>query len=76
VSYRRGRCPDCAGGLLNRDGKCGKCDGTGVNTQLDSEQPKCPYCKGTGVCATCGGEGYYNPFGDSDSGDIIKLDLE
>jgi hypothetical protein len=51
------RCPDCAGGFFVGNGKCKQCEGTGVNTQLDSERPKCPYCKGTGVCATCEGAG-------------------
>jgi hypothetical protein len=54
----RGRCPDCAGGIFEGNGKCGKCDGTGINTQLDSDQPKCPYCAGTGTCSTCGGSGF------------------
>ncbi|HJZ99387.1 MAG TPA: hypothetical protein VKE70_22905 [Candidatus Solibacter sp.] len=71
----RGRCQDCAGGFLTGDGKCGQCNGTGVNTQLDSAQPKCPYCKGTGVCATCGGSGHYDPLLDSGPDEIIKLDL-
>jgi len=53
----RGRCPDCAGGFLEGNGRCGQCNGTGTNTQLDSAQPQCPYCKGTGVCQTCGGSG-------------------
>ena len=57
MNMRRGRCPDCNEGLLQGDGKCGQCNGTGVNTQLDSDQPQCPYCRGTGVCATCGGSG-------------------
>jgi hypothetical protein len=54
---RRQRCLDCAGGWIVGDGKCAQCNGTGVNTQLDSAQPKCPYCKGTGLCGTCGGSG-------------------
>ena len=65
------RCPDCAGGLFHGNGKCGKCDGTGINTQLDSDQPKCPYCKGTGVCSTCGGDGSLGSWGDHDQ--IQKL---
>lgn len=52
------RCPDCAGGVLIGNGKCSQCNGTGINTQLDAEQPKCPWCKGTGVCATCEGTGF------------------
>jgi hypothetical protein len=71
----RSRCPDCAAGLLEGDGRCGKCNGTGINTQLDSAQPKCPYCHGTGVCATCGGSGRMGPVLDLDDSDIIKLDL-
>jgi hypothetical protein len=70
---RRQRCQDCARGFFEGNGKCGKCNGTGVNTQLNSAQPQCPYCKGTGVCGSCGGTGFYDP--DADSGDIIKLDL-
>jgi hypothetical protein len=76
MSGRRSRCPDCAEGIFEGNGKCGKCNGTGVNTQLDSAQPKCPYCHGTGVCATCGGKGYLDPWGDRDDGGIIKLDLD
>ena len=57
---RRIRCMDCAGGLFHGDGKCGKCNGTGINTQLDSSLPKCPYCDGTGVCRTCNGTGVIN----------------
>ncbi len=53
----RSRCPDCNGGFLQGDGKCAQCNGTGINTQLNSAQPKCPYCKGTGICASCGGSG-------------------
>jgi len=52
LNSRRGRCPDCASGIFEGDGKCSQCHGTGINTQLDSAQPKCPYCHGTGVCAT------------------------
>ena len=58
MNTRRGKCPDCAGGFLTGNGKCGQCNGTGVNTQVSSAQPKCPYCHGTGICATCGGDGY------------------
>jgi hypothetical protein len=65
-------CPDCAGGALRADGRCGKCDGTGINTQLNSIQPKCPYCHGTGICATCNGTG--STGGGPDDG-IITLDL-
>ena len=57
MTGRRGRCPGCAGGFFEGDGKCGKCNGTGINTQLDSAQPQCPFCAGTGVCASCGGSG-------------------
>src|ERR1700686_3144010 len=35
---RRRRCPDCAGGFFEGDGKCAQCNGTGVNTQLASDQ--------------------------------------
>ena len=53
----RPRCPDCDEGLFERNGKCGKCHGTGINTQLNSAQPECPFCAGTGICSTCGGSG-------------------
>ena len=59
MNMRRGRCPDCDSGFLEGDGKCAQCHGTGINTQLDSAQPKCPYCAGTGVCRSCGGTGLY-----------------
>ena len=68
----RPRCPDCAEGLFEGNGKCARCDGTGINTQLDSDQPKCPYCHGTGVCAACNGTGFADG-GYDDS--IITLDL-
>jgi len=55
--HRDGRCPDCAGGVFSANGKCGQCDGTGINIKLNSDEPKCPSCGGTGVCATCGGTG-------------------
>ena len=67
------RCPDCAEGIFEGNGRCGKCNGTGINTQINSAQPKCPYCHGTGVCATCGGTGR-GPLNSDDS--IIKLGLE
>lgn len=51
------RCPQCAGGFLKANGKCGKCNGTGINTQISSDEPKCPACGGTGVCSNCGGSG-------------------
>jgi hypothetical protein len=77
IPSRRSRCTDCAEGFFEGNGRCSKCNGTGVNTQLDSDQPKCPFCKGTGVCATCNGTGYYpSSFDDPDSGDIITLGLE
>jgi len=53
---RNSRCPECADGLFEKNGKCGHCNGTGVNTQLNSAEPDCPYCRG-GVCAACGGTG-------------------
>ena len=70
AGYRRERCPDCAGGFFSGNGKCGRCDGTGINTQLDSAQPKCPYCAGSGVCATCGGTGTCG--GDEGGGSTIQ----
>jgi hypothetical protein len=52
------RCPDCMEGLLaGSTGNCPHCDGTGVNAQLNAENPKCPFCGGSGRCATCGGTG-------------------
>jgi hypothetical protein len=60
----RGRCPDCDGGWFEGNGKCAQCHGTGINTQLDSDQPKCPFCDGTGLCRSCGGTGI--PGGDPD----------
>ena len=62
----RPRCPACAGDLfsLGDAGKCAQCNGTGINTQLNSAEPKCPYCKGTGVCATCHGTGVPDGWGD------------
>jgi len=67
----RGRCTGCAGGWLTGNGKCAQCDGTGVNPQLDSAQPKCPNCGGSGVCPSCGGSGI--PGGDP--ADPIDLGL-
>jgi DnaJ-class molecular chaperone len=58
-------CPDCDGDFFERNGRCAQCHGTGINTQLDSAQPKCPYCHGTGVCATCGGTGRIGESGDT-----------
>jgi len=74
MNMRRGRCPDCAEGFLEGNGRCGHCNGTGINTQLDSAQPACPYCKGTGVCATCGGSGLAGR-GPDDPGGIQTLDI-
>jgi hypothetical protein len=54
----RMHCPDCFEGLFSGStGHCRHCDGTGTNTQLDAENPKCPYCEGTGKCSTCQGTG-------------------
>ena len=69
----RARCPDCADGLFEGNGKCARCDGTGVNPHLNSAEPKCPHCRGTGACPTCNGTGYTD--GD-DTGGLITLDLE
>jgi hypothetical protein len=73
--YARQRCTDCVGGIFDGPGKCSKCDGTGVNTQLNSAEPKCPYCHGTGVCGTCNGSGFVGG-ADDQGGDIITLNLE
>ena len=48
-------CPDCdRTGCCAVLGKCSKCYGTGVNLQLNSDEPKCRNCGGTGRCPTCG----------------------
>ena len=47
-------CTTCGG-----DGKCIACDGTGTNTHLNEEEPKCRNCSGTGVCPTCNGTGLW-----------------
>ncbi len=66
-------CPDCMEGLLGGStGRCAHCDGTGTNTQLDSDNPKCPFCDGTGVCATCHGTCRPPGYG-GDSGEIQTL---
>jgi hypothetical protein len=39
------------------NGKCSRCFGTGVNTQLNSPDSKCPNCGGTGKCPGCNGTG-------------------
>ncbi len=51
------RCPDCDQGLVEGNGKCSKCLGSGRNPSLNSEEDLCRYCGGTGTCATCGGSG-------------------
>lgn len=61
MQERSRRCPDCAGGAFVGNGKCSRCDGTGINVNVASSAPGCPSCRGTGVCATCGGEGVYPP---------------
>lgn len=71
--YKRGRCPECAEGIFEGNGRCSHCDGTGINTQLDSAQSQCPYCKGTGVCAACGGTGAAGRGGPDDPNSIQKL---
>jgi hypothetical protein len=48
----RNACVDCSG-----NGRCAECSGTGINTHLNQDEPKCPKCSGTGVCATCNGSG-------------------
>jgi hypothetical protein len=61
-------CSDC-----RVSGECGPCFGTGVNTHLNSDEPKCPNGKGTGVCPECGGSGSSRP--TSGSG-LTILDLD
>ena len=55
------------------DGKCKECFGSGVNTHLNSDQPRCPNCGGTGTCPQCGGTGQR---GISDGRSLTTLDLE
>lgn len=69
---RRGRCPECADGVLVGNGRCGHCDGTGINTQIDSAQPRCPYCTGTGVCSACEGTGLAGSDGSNDIQTLFK----
>jgi len=45
-------CAECHG-----DKNCSKCNGTGINTHLNEDEPKCRNCSGTGVCPTCEGTG-------------------
>jgi hypothetical protein len=49
----RNACISCRG-----DGKCAECFGSGTNTHLNSDQPKCSNCLGTGICPGCEGTGY------------------
>jgi DnaJ-class molecular chaperone len=67
----RVHCPNCAGDIfsLSDAGKCAHCNGTGINTRINSPEPKCPYCRGTGVCASCRGTGYAD---DWDNGGKIQ----
>jgi hypothetical protein len=53
-------CVDCGG-----NGQCAQCFGTGTNTHLNSDEPKCPNCKGTGVCPACDGSGRSVPVLDA-----------
>jgi hypothetical protein len=73
MSMQRGRCPDCAEGFFTGNGKCAQCNGTGINTQLDSAQRECPYYNGSGVCATCGGTGLAGRGGPDDPDRIQTL---
>ena len=50
----RNVCQICAG-----DGKCRQCFGTGTNTHLNEDEPKCSNCSGTGVCPECQGTGLW-----------------
>jgi hypothetical protein len=68
----RARCPDCAGGVFEGSGRCGRCDGTGINPQINSAVPQCPACRGTGVCSSCNGSGIYGEWG-GDNPDIQTL---
>ena len=54
---KRGPCPDCDAHPFMGNGRCSRCQGSGVNLRLTSDEPKCPACNGTGICATCQGEG-------------------
>jgi hypothetical protein len=44
-------------GACQGDGKCLGCNGTGTNTHLNEDEPKCRNCSGSGVCSTCQGTG-------------------
>ena len=48
----RDACAECRG-----NGKCSACFGTGTNTHLNEDEPKCPNCGGTGTCPNCHGSG-------------------
>ena len=58
------KCQDCSGEHIfdkdMGDGKCGVCDGSGVNPNLADVvmgDEMCPSCSGSGVCQTCRGSG-------------------
>src|SRR5262249_24108021 len=70
---RRGRCPDCDSGMLNGDGRCSHCHGSGTNLNFASDVPQCLFCKGTGVCQSCGGDGMIQMGEESGDGGIQKL---
>jgi hypothetical protein len=64
MQQKRGKCPDCDGGVLTGDGRCKHCHGSGTNLNLASDVPQCLFCTGTGVCQACGGEGWYSAYAD------------
>ena len=46
----RNTCTACFG-----NGRCAQCDGSGINSRRNEDQPKCCNCSGTGVCPACNG---------------------
>ena len=67
LKSKRGACPYCKG-----DGKCVDCSGTGVNTHVNEDDPKCASCAGSGICPNCAGSGTGYQASD---GDTIELGL-
>lgn len=54
MSDNERHCTDCnkrGGGIIDGDGKCSTCEGTGKSNYGDD----CDVCKGTGTCQTCNG---------------------
>jgi hypothetical protein len=61
-------CDSPAGGLVNGDGKCNRCHGSGLEDFYDAaasaalgmEPSPCRRCGGDGICPRCGGEGEHD----------------